>query len=70
MLLRYIIIFIIGFLSTFIIQDDFFNQYNLMLNIFFRITWALFFLLIIWLLQKNQKKSDLWANLYIFTFSY
>ncbi|KWW21022.1 hypothetical protein AS888_15485 [Peribacillus simplex] len=59
MLLRYIIIFIIGFLSTFIIQDDFFNQYNLMLNIFFRITWALFFLLIIWLLQKNQKKSDL-----------
>ncbi len=57
MLLRYIVIFIIGILSTFIIQDDHFNQYNIIQNLFFRIVWALFFLLIIWLLQKNQKKS-------------
>lgn len=57
MLLRYIVIFVIGILSTFIIQDDLFNQYNLMLNIFFRITWALFFSLIICLLQNYKRKG-------------
>ncbi len=56
MLLRHIVIFIIGILSTFIIQDDLFKQYNLILNLFFRIIWALFFLLIIWLLQNINYK--------------
>ncbi|KIL74134.1 hypothetical protein SD77_2944 [Bacillus badius] len=52
MILKYIIIFLLGFLLTFIVSVDFFDQYNLALSLFSRIIFALFFLLIIWLLQK------------------
>lgn len=52
---RYIIIFVIGFSLTFVLTGDFFSQYNLFLNMVFRTAYALFFLFIIWLLQKNGR---------------
>lgn len=54
MVFRYIIIFVIGFLLTFLMTVDFFNQDNLALSLFFRALFALFFLLIIWLLQPKK----------------
>ncbi|MGM7634284.1 hypothetical protein [Bacillus sp. Hm123] len=53
MVLRYVVIFLLGFLSTFIIPVDPFDQSNLALSLFSRMIFALFFLLIIWLLQKT-----------------
>lgn len=51
---RYIIIFVIGFSLTFVLTGDFLSQFNLFLNIVFRAAFALFFLFIIWLLQKRR----------------
>ncbi len=53
MVLRYAVIFLLGFLLTFIVSVDFFDQSNLVLSLFSRMIFALFFLLIIWLFQKN-----------------
>lgn len=55
--LRYLFIIIIGFILTFLLSGDFFNENNMILNLFMRICFALFFALIIWLLQKTNKRS-------------
>lgn len=54
MVFRYIFVFAIGFLLTFFLTVDFFNQDNVAFSLFFRAIFALFFVFIIWLLQPKK----------------
>lgn len=52
---RYLIIFALGFILTFALKGDFFTENNSVVNILFRVAFALFFLLIIRLVQGKEK---------------
>jgi hypothetical protein len=55
---RYFVVFVIGIFSTFIIQSDLFDHSSIVLNVFNRICWGLFFTFLFWLLQPNRKKVE------------
>lgn len=52
---RYLIVFALGFFLTFALKGDFFTENNTLVNILIRVAFALFFLLIIWLVQGKEK---------------
>ncbi len=58
MMFRYSIILIIGFSLTFVLIGDFFSSNSVLLNITLRISFALFFSFILWLLQKKPNKTE------------
>lgn len=51
-MIRYGLILMIGFSLTFLLQDSFFTQSHVIVNLFLRTLFACFFLCIIWLVQK------------------
>ncbi|VEI06324.1 Uncharacterised protein [Kurthia zopfii] len=51
---RYLIIFILGFLLTYLFKDSFFDEYNMIFSIFLRTLFALFFVFVIWLVQNKK----------------
>lgn len=53
---RYLIIFALGFILTFALKGDFFTENNNLVNILFRVAFALFFLLMIRLVQGNKRE--------------
>jgi len=55
--IRYSIVFILGICFSFIVPIDVFNNSSLFVNIFYRISWGLFFVFVIWLVQPVDSKE-------------
>lgn len=51
-MMRYGLILMIGFSLTFLLQDSFFTQSHVIVNLFLRTLFACFFLCMIWLVQN------------------
>ncbi|WP_404406920.1 hypothetical protein [Jeotgalibacillus malaysiensis] len=58
MTVRYIAIFIIGFIMTFFIPGDLFDHPNTAVSIFMRFCNALIILFLTWLLQPSPAKEE------------
>jgi hypothetical protein len=54
-MLSYFIVFIIGYFSSYIVLNDFFDQSSIVLNTFYRVCWGIFFLFVIWLFRPKSK---------------
>ena len=57
-MIRWIAIFIIGFIMTYILPDSFTGTDSLVIDVLLRVGIALLFVLLTWLVQQKKKKNE------------